>query len=240
MINYINIAYQYKSMDTYALVDFNLEISPGEIVALLGPNGSGKSTALGIGAGWLTGTQGRLSADCSRAFLPQTERLTFAFTCHEYVSFGRAPHLPYLALPADKDRELVLNCLDTVGMAGFAQRRITSLSGGELQLVRIARALAQEAKYLILDEPTDMLDPAHALAVARAIRGLTAAGCGVLLSTHDISFALAVADRVALLKAGRIQSLGPAIDTVTPARLAELFEVPFILAKLPTPIFDLS
>ncbi|MFH2114116.1 MAG: ABC transporter ATP-binding protein, partial [Spirochaetota bacterium] len=146
---------------------------------------------------------------------------------------------PYLAMPSRKDHELVLGCLADVGMAGFADRRITSLSGGELQLVRIARALAQEARYLILDEPTDMLDPAHAVAVAKAIRRLVASGGGVLLSTHDIAFALAVSDRVALLRMGRIQSLGPAKDTVTPASLAALFEVPFTLASLPTPVFKL-
>jgi iron complex transport system ATP-binding protein len=128
----------------------------------------------------------------------------------------------------------------SVGMAGFADRKITSLSGGELQLVRIARALAQEARYLILDEPTDMLDPAHAVAVAKTMRCIAVHGGGILLSTHDISFALAVSDRVALLKDGRIQSAGSARKVVIPFNLEELFAVPFALASLPEPVYDLS
>jgi iron complex transport system ATP-binding protein len=238
MLRFKDVSFRYKGEQRQALSAFSLQVEAGQTVALLGPNGSGKSTALGIAAGWLQASNGVFWADGPRAFLPQAERLAFAFTCLEYVTFGRAPHLPYLAVPGGRDRLIALDSLTMVGMADQAERRITALSGGELQLVRIARALAQEAPYLLLDEPTDMLDPAHAVTVAAAVRSVASSGRGVLLSSHDIVFALAVADQAVLLKDGRMQASGPAADQLTAERLAVLFGVPFAITPLPAPRFD--
>ncbi len=237
-MEYIRVSYCYKGEPKAALAEFSLTVPAGKVVALLGPNGSGKSTALGIGASWLKPTGGSFAASGGRAFLPQTERLAFSFSCLEYVVFGRAPHLPYLAVPTSRDRDIAATALQTVGMEDKANRRITTLSGGELQLVRIARALAQEAPFMILDEPTDMLDPAHVVAVGQAICAIAAAGGGVLLSTHDIAFALAVADSVALLKDGFLMATGPAATTLTSENLAALYGVPFSVKAVPTPVFE--
>ena len=143
-MEYFRTSYTYKGESRVALAEFSLNVPAGKVVALLGPNGSGKSTALGIGASWLRPTGGSFYANGGRAFLPQTERLAFSFSCLEYVVFGRAPHLPYLAVPTSRDHDIAAAALQTVGMADRTHRRITTLSGGELQLVRIARALAQE------------------------------------------------------------------------------------------------
>jgi iron complex transport system ATP-binding protein len=236
-MEYNRVSYCYKGESKAALSEFSLTVPAGKVVALLGPNGSGKSTALGIGASWLKPVGGTFTASGGRAFLPQTERLAFSFSCLEYVVFGRAPHLPYLAVPTSRDRDIAAAALQTVGMEDKAQRRITALSGGELQLVRIARALAQEAPFMILDEPTDMLDPAHVVAVGQAIRAIAADGGGVLLSTHDIAFALSVADSVALLKDGCLMATGAAATTLTSENLAALYGVPFSVKAVPTPVF---
>ena len=167
----------------------------------------------------------------------RSERLAFSFSCLEYVVFGRAPHLPYLAVPTSRDHDIAAAALQTVGMAEQTHRRITALSGGELQLVRIARALAQEAPFMILDEPTDMLDPAHVVAVGQAIRGIAEVGGGVLMSTHDIAFALSVADSVALLRDGFLMATGPGATTLTSENLAALYGVPFSVKAVPTPVF---
>jgi iron complex transport system ATP-binding protein len=115
-------------------------------------------------------------------------------------------------------------------------RRITALSGGELQLVRIARALAQEAAYVLLDEPSDMLDPAHAASIGDAIRRLTASGVGVLFSTHDLALALACADEAALMRSGRLVASGPTAEALDCEVLGELYGTPFGLTSLPTPL----
>lgn len=232
---YDGVSYRYRGEPADALTDLTLEVAPGGVTALLGPNGSGKSTALGLGADWLKASSGRVDRRGGAAFLPQSERLAFSFSCLEYVCFGRAPHLPYLAVPGDGDRDKALAALAAVGMEAKASRLITAISGGELQLVRIARALAQEAPFAILDEPTDMLDPAHVASVAAVLRRLAASGVGILLSTHDLAFALAVADRAALLKGGRLLRAGPTAEVLTCDGLSELYGTPFRMVPVPVP-----
>lgn len=234
-MRFIDVSYRYKGESDDAVLGFSLELQPGLVTALLGLNGSGKSTVLGIGAGWLDAGAGRVERTGTVAFLPQSERLAFAFTCLEYVSFGRAPHLPYLAVPSGKDRDKAGAALARVGMAAKAERRITAVSGGELQLVRIARALVQEASWVLLDEPSDMLDPAHVATIGAAIRSLADSGVGVLLSTHDIAFAMATADEAALMRSGRLIDVGPVASVVTCEALGELYGTPFSLASIPTP-----
>ncbi|PKL09550.1 MAG: hypothetical protein CVV51_03145 [Spirochaetae bacterium HGW-Spirochaetae-7] len=234
-MRFIDVSYRYKGESDAAVLGFNLVVKPGRVTALLGRNGSGKSTVLGIGAGWLEAGTGIVERAGTVAFLPQSERLAFAFTCIEYVSFGRAPHLPYLALPSGCDIDKASAALAAVGMGPKAERRITALSGGELQLVRIARALVQEAAWILLDEPSDMLDPAHVATIGAAIRSLADSGVGVLLSTHDLAFTMAAADEVALMRSGRLLDVGPMESVLTCDALGELYGTPFHLASIPTP-----
>lgn len=234
-MKFTDVSYRYKGEPDDAVLGFDLAVRPGRITAILGRNGSGKSTVLGIGAGWLDPSSGRVEREGSVAFLPQSERLAFAFTCLEYVMFGRAPHLPYLAVPSDRDARKAGDALSAVGMGDKAGRRITALSGGELQLVRIARALVQEASWVLLDEPSDMLDPAHVATIGEALRGLAASGVGVLFSTHDLAFAMATADEAALMRSGRLLDVGPVASVITCEALGELYGTPFGLASVPTP-----
>lgn len=234
-MRFIDVSFRYSGMRDSALKTFGLAVERGSVVALLGPNGSGKSTALGLGAGWLKPGSGRVERTGQAAFLPQTERLAFAFTCLEYVSFGRAPHLPYLGLPKGVDVNKAEDALGAVGALAMRARDVASLSGGELQLVRLARALAQETDTIILDEPTDALDPYHSAALAGLVRNLADGGRSVLLSTHDIAFALACADRAALLKEGRLIAEGPAQAELSASALADLYGTAFSVASLPSP-----
>lgn len=233
---YKNVSYSYSPENGKALSDFSLELKAGSITALLGPNGSGKSTALGIGAGWLKPQNGSLTKQGSTAFLPQSERLAFSFSCLEYVCFGRAPHLPFFALPSSFDKEIALSALKKVGMDKNAKKSITAMSGGELQLVRIARALAQEAACIILDEPSEMLDPAHVSMISSVLLELAALGRTILFSTHDLSFALAVAGEAALLKSGRLLANGKSKDVINCKTLEQLFDIAFYNAELPQPV----
>lgn len=231
---FTDVSYRYKGESRDALRGFSLTVEPGRATALLGPNGSGKSTALGIGSAWLRVGSGSIERHGSVAFLPQSERLAFSFSCLEYVLFGRAPHLPYLSVPAGSDEQKAIAALRLVGMEDRAERRITALSGGELQLVRIARALAQEADYVILDEPSEMLDPAHVSTIGKTVRNLVDSGVGVLFSTHELAFALAYADDVALLRSGQLIGFGPAAATLSCDALGELYGTPFTMQSLPT------
>lgn len=236
MLRFHAVSYRYKGESSFALRDFSLSASPGRVTAILGPNGSGKSTALGIASGWLKASAGSLEREGRVAFLPQMERLAFSFSCVEYVTFGRAPHLPYLGIPGGRDAELAREALERVGMAAKADKRVTALSGGELQLVRLARALVQEARWTVLDEPTDMLDPAHVLALGGVLRSIAAAGGGVLLTTHDLGFALATADDAALMKEGRLVAQGTRDETLSPEALGRLYGVPFAWGRVPGPL----
>lgn len=236
MMEFIEVGYRYKGASDDAVLGFDLSLQPGTVTAVLGPNGSGKSTILGIGSGWLAPSSGTVRRSGQAAFLPQTERLAFSFSCMEYVAFGRAPHLPYLAVPSRADKEATRHALESVGMQDKATRRITALSGGELQLVRIARALVQEAAWVILDEPTDMLDPAHIAAIGSIVRRIADSGAGVLLSTHDLGFALACADDAVLMRSGRLVARGPAAQMITCEALGDLYGTPFGLASIPTPL----
>lgn len=235
MLRLLDLQYKYKGEPRPALDGFTAELSEGMVTALLGPNGAGKSTALGIAAGWRKPGSGRLERDGAAAFLPQMERLAFAFSCLEYVSFGRAPHLPYLGVPGGEDREIAADALRKVGMIEKRDKPITALSGGELQLVRLARALAQEAAWTVLDEPSDMLDPGHVAQVSAVLRGIAESGDGVVLSTHDLGFALAVADRAVLVKDGRALAAGPCAELITPEAMGELYGQRFGWARLPWP-----
>ena len=227
--------------------DLSLELAPGGAIALLGPNGAGKSTLLGVAAGRLKPSSGRIELDGRPlagmdprararqiALLPQFERLPFNYSCLELVLLGRAPHVPILAQPGPEDEKRALAALERLGLGGFADRPIDSLSGGEVQLARLARCLAQEAEYFLLDEPGSMLDPANARLVADALRSLAGAGKGVLFSTHDAAFAAHAAETALLLREGGCLAQGPARAVLVPELLEAAFGLPFVSASFPT------
>lgn len=216
----------------------SLAVAAGEVVCLLGPNGGGKSTLFRTMLGLLPAQGGEVRLDGTPiagiarrniarrvSYVPQAHAGYFPFTVIDVVLMGRTAHLPVFGTPGRRDHELAHACLARLGLAALADKTYTRVSGGERQLVLVARALAQEASIVVMDEPTANLDLGNQVRVLDTIRSLAASGTGVILATHDPDQAFVVADRVALLHGGRLVADAPPVDAITPATLREVYGI---------------
>ena len=214
-----------------------LQLQAGEVVALLGANGSGKTTLLKTLLGLLPALAGEvllcgrpLAALAAReraqllAYVPQATGQGFAFSVLDMVLMGCAAHLDMLAGPGRNERKVALQILQQLGIAALAQQSWLQLSGGQQQLVLLARALMQQPKVLLLDEPTASLDFANQILVLEQLAGLREQGLAVLFTTHQPEHALQLADRLALLRAGQLQLLDSP-GQLDVARLAWLYDL---------------
>jgi iron complex transport system ATP-binding protein len=210
----------------------------GELVGLLGPNGAGKSTLVRLVAGLLAPSAGtvRLAGlDPARAprrtvarvcaLVPQEPRVPWRFTVRDAVMMGRAPRQGLLALPDRFDQGAVDGALAACDLAHLAGRRLDALSGGERRRVFFARALAQEPRVLLLDEPTAFLDLAHQVLAMRMARVAAQGGLCVVAVLHDLNLAAAACDRVVVLSRGRAVAEGAATDVLTPERVRAVWDV---------------
>jgi iron complex transport system ATP-binding protein len=197
-------------------------VADGEWVGLIGPNGAGKSTllktAVGVaphtGSVALGGRARRPGVDV--AWMPQRPHLPEAMGVADYVMLGRTPHLGYLAAESSRDVETVRTALEKLDLTGFARRPLGTLSGGEAQRAVLARAIAQEAPVLLLDEPTASLDVGHAVDVLDLVDDLRREeGLTVVSAAHDLTLAGRYADRLLLLSDGAIVADGTPADVLT-------------------------
>jgi iron complex transport system ATP-binding protein len=220
----------------------SLAVSSGEVAFLLGPNGSGKTTLLGCLAGTRrpsTGTvllDGRPLLDLvprERAkrigVVPQFYEPAWGFSVEETVALGRAPYVGLFSRPGREDRLAVERALDAVGLTRLRRRPTTRLSGGERQLVWIARGLAQGANCLLLDEPTAHLDPQHEQALFAVVCRLAASGAGFVIASHHPGSALLYGHHVALLRDGETACAGPPAETMTEDALRSVYGVDFAI-----------
>ncbi len=217
----------------------DVRVSAGEVVALLGPNGSGKSTLLKTLSGTLKPESGevRIEGDPISAlsyrerskrigFVPQEELPPFPFLARQIVVMGRLPHSPGF-FDAPEDWVRVKEAMTRADCWTLADRPVTELSGGERQRVLIARALASDARSLLLDEPSAHLDVGHSLALVALLRELARDGHGVLMAVHDLNLAAMVADRAMLLGDGRVRADGPTDQVLLDAELDAVYGVDF-------------
>lgn len=217
-------------------IDF--EARPGEVVGLVGRNGVGKTTLLRMASAALRPSVGRVLlgetpvGELSRrelarrvALVPQDMHVPFPFRVGELVLMGRAPHQPLFGLESDHDAGLAMAALARLGVDHLADRDITTLSGGERQLVLFARALVQDPGVLLLDEPTAFLDLKHRVEVLREVRAFARAGRTALVVSHDLSLAARSCDRVVLLGAGGVVAEGTPESVLTPGNLRIAFEI---------------
>lgn len=240
----VRVHYPGATAPSLEMVSF--AVSSGEFVAVAGPNGSGKTTLMRallglvpIAAGQVTLDARPLATWSRRAIaetigaLPQREEPAFPLTIAEAVLMGRWSRLgPVTAAGAD-DRAAIAEALARCDLVGFEQRGIDTLSGGEWQRVRLARALVASPRLLLLDEPTAALDLGHEMELFELLRGLVRDGLGVLVITHDLNLAARYADRMVLLHQGRAVASGTPTEVLREELLAEVFEWPVEVTRRP-------
>jgi iron complex transport system ATP-binding protein len=239
IISLEGINFSYSTVGPPVLKDLSLEIAAGEVTAILGPNGSGKTTLLFILLGMISPQKGEVLIDGEdqkglprsvrsrlMGLVPEDEHVPFDFSILEYVLLGRAPHLGLLELPKEMDYQVATEALDRAGLSALADRPVPSLSGGERQLAKVARALAQKPRVLLFDEPTAHLDLNNKGRVLDMIRAMADDGVAVVLTTHDPNAAAVVADHVVLLKAGQTVATGPVDVVLNSENLSQTYGLP--------------
>jgi ABC-type cobalamin/Fe3+-siderophores transport system ATPase subunit len=214
------LSHAFNHLPVLEAVD--LEVRAGVVTVLVGPNGSGKSTLLRCAAGVLLPDRGRITLagrPMSRcpplerarllAYLPQHVVPAFPVTARQMVAWGRHPYRPGWKTRDTHGAAVVQRCLQRMEIEPLADRSFATLSGGEARRCLIASCLAQEPRYLLLDEPTSDLDPPHGRALFRLLRDLADDGLAILVVTHDLNLASLFADRIILLARGRLLAEGP-------------------------------
>ncbi|OOY11970.1 ABC transporter ATP-binding protein [Thioclava marina] len=235
MIEVEGLSFDIRGVPILKSADLRLE--PGKITALIGPNGAGKSTLTRLIARIEPPPKGRvrvngldvattLSDRLARemAFLGQQTYLASRLRVRELVAFGRWPHCH--GRPGPADRAAVDQALTDFDLETLADRFVETLSGGQAQRAHLAMAVTQQTPWLILDEPLNNLDLAHARALMAHLARLRDAGGSVLIVLHDLNFAAGWADHIVAMKDGAIVAEGPVEEVVTTARLSDLYETP--------------
>lgn len=202
-----------------------LEVPPGSVTVVLGPNGRGKTTLVRCAAGLLKPEEGSVTHDSPIGFVPQARGGAFAYRAVDMVLMGRVRQVSLFGTPSRDDRVAALDAMDRIGVAHLADRQFPTLSGGEQQLVLIARAIASDSPALVLDEPTTGLDLHNQAQILSLLRKLVADGLGVLLTTHHPDHALYLADSVVLMGGAGAVTHGPAADLLTEESLSRLYAV---------------
>lgn len=218
------------------LDNLSFKIEPGTVTSILGPNGSGKTTLLKLMLGFLKPLNGKIKlgsddiADLDlatrakkMAYVPQRHSAVFSYKVLDVVALGRIPYANIFCRITDADYQLAANSLAQLGISTLAERPYTDISGGEQQLVLIARALVQQAEILIMDEPVSGLDYGNQLMLLKQLRKLSQSGITCIKTTHYPEHALWTSDRAIFIKSGKIIAAGNSVDIINSATLKELY-----------------
>jgi iron complex transport system ATP-binding protein len=226
--------------------DVSFSLGAGEVMCVLGPNGGGKTTLFRTLLGLLQKHAGSITLETrdletlSRAeiarrvgYVPQGHAAYFAYSVREFVLMGRTAHLGIFASPAKKDLVVADRALESLGIAHLAEKPVTEISGGERQLALVARALAQEPRLLVLDEPTASLDFGNQVRVLGKLGALAGSGIAILFSSHDPDHAFLCARRALLLAEGRVLEMGAPRDVIRADTLERMYRVSVQVLPLP-------
>jgi iron complex transport system ATP-binding protein len=240
-----NIGFRYG--DKQVIDNVCLDVYPGEIIGILGPNGSGKSTLLRLMDGVLTPQRGEIEIngrpycrlnrkELARevAMVSQEHHFRFSFSCIEVVMMGRFPHLKAMQFENKNDLAVAMDALMATHASEFAERSIHELSGGERQRVLISRALAQEPRIMLLDEPTSFLDLKFKREIFRLVSSLSREkGLAVVIVSHDIDLVSQYCNRIILLKHGSVYKSGAPESVITSANIEDVYECPVLVDQNP-------
>lgn len=249
MLSIHSISVNYGEIEI--LHELSLNVNEGEVVSLIGPNGAGKTTLIRAVSGVLPLQSGSVQVDehdlsgisiTERARLlavvPQARRLPPEYSVQQAVLMGRTPYLGWLGNPSKNDYAKVSWAIDRTQISKFTERRVGELSGGEQQLVLVARALAQDSPVVLLDEPTAHLDLRHQATILDLVHTLAKErGLAVLMSLHDLNLVSLYSDRIALLNDGQILASGSPKEVLSPQYLSDVYQVQ--LDIIPHPYRDI-
>ncbi len=242
MLSFKKVKFGYPGAMKLVLNDFNLNIQPGSVTAILGPNGTGKTTMLMLSLGWLKPESGEiclLGNPISKidrkelgqkiSLVPQFEHLSFDYTLLEYVVLGRAPYLGLLQSPTQEDLNVANAALERVGMGQYSHKLVQELSGGEKQLVLLARALAQDTEIVLLDEPTSHLDIKNKSRLLKILKELISENKTIILTTHEPDVASMIATDLILVKDGQVEKHGKINEVMTTENLSSVYGLEVIV-----------
>ena len=237
MIQVRDVEFSYGKQEVLKGISFCME--KGEFVCVLGANGCGKTTLLKSILAFLTPQHGQVllygkdihqmdERERARkiAYIPQYHTPPFPFTVRDVVLMGRTPHLSRICRPTEKDCRIADESMERLGIAHYANKSYTALSGGQRQMVVIARALAQQPDLLIMDEPTASLDFGNQYLVLAQVKKLAREGMGVLMVTHNPDHAFYCADRIIAMEDGKILSMGDAGKVINEAVMKAVYHMP--------------
>ena len=226
MVTIEHLGFKYRARGNWIFRDHTLRAEAGEIIAVIGPNGRGKTTLIKSILGLYRALEGKVLCDGTFAYVPQTTEASFPYCARDMVVMGLARQVRAFGSPGRTDYNKADLALAKLGMAGFADRPLNQLSGGQRQLVLIARALVSDAEVMVLDEPATGLDFSNQKTILAVLRELARDdGITILFTTHMPQHAQVIADKVLLMRDVDRYDFGPAAKVLDEANLSTLYGI---------------